>query len=290
MEKSKKFLRGDSLTESTNLEFGKTLAKTIAASTAVATIIAAGGIIVSAILCPAPTEKNGYENDILREIAELRSEMYALEDKYDAILSELRTKVALTGTIELDDTDYISEPLEVNTYWWKERIPENIDTNRYDCEPDIFGHGSDQRKLQNECYTDYYTGIKVYEADGERYFCAAMASAYGIEVGEAWQVTLDCGSIFNVILSDFQQPIIDPDPNYFGEIWLRDSSGNIIDVLRNYDEEPVCHVLEFVVDLDALHPDAKQAGTMSALDYFGGLYGNGGNIVNMKYLGKVWNV
>ena len=220
-------------------------------------------------------------------IRTLEQKITKLED--DISKCTFAEEVVYTGVVYIDETE--SDIYEPNPYWWKERLPENgnIDTNRYDCEPDIFGKNSQQKKLQQACSIDPYTGIKVYSKDGESYYCAAMASAYGVEVGEAWRVTLECGSVFNVILSDFQQPITDPDPNYFGEIYLRDAHGNIIDLLRNYDGEPVCHVLEFVVDLASLHPKALKAGNAAAIsDIFGGLYGNGGNIVEMKYLGKVW--
>ena len=115
-----------------------------------------------------------------------------------------------------------------------------------------------------------------------------MGTAYGIDIGSAWEVTLNNGYSFPIILADYQHDISLIDPNDFGERFVYDDDGNIVDNLRNYDGDPVVHVLEFIVDLGAIPQAAKEAGGMHGLTIFGGKFGDGGNIVKMKYLGRMW--
>lgn len=169
-----------------------------------------------------------------------------------------------------------------------ERLPEGVATNRYDCEGFSFPEGTAQYKLQQLCTNDWETGIRIFTRDNIRYRCVAMGTAYGIDIGDAWEVTLRNGYTFPVVLADYQHDISFIDPNDFGERFVYDDNWDIIDNLRNYDGDPVVHVLEFIADLDAMPQAAKDAGGMHGLTIFGGKYGPGGNIVNLKYLGRVW--
>lgn len=151
-------------------------------------------------------------------------------------------------------------------------------TNMYRCEDyRLFDPKSDQYRLQQECITISNTGIRAYVSkQGYVYYCAALAGAYGIEIGHAYKVKLRCGTELNVIMGDFKHPIDNVSPYDYGDA----------DV--NYDGQPTTSVIEFIVDMDAVPEEVKKAGTMSALDEFGGLYGDGGDIVEMTDLGKVW--
>lgn len=171
----------------------------------------------------------------------------------------------------------------------KERLPEGVATNRYDCEGYKFPAGTHQAMLQEKCKTDG-NGTRFYinEDIEESYFCVAMGTAYGIDIGDAWRVTLKCGSVFKVILSDYQHDITNPDPDDFGERFEYDKNGNVVGPLRNYDGEECVHVLEFIVDLEAIPQIVKDAGGMHGLTFFGGKFGDGGNIVKIEYLGRVW--
>ena len=115
-----------------------------------------------------------------------------------------------------------------------------------------------------------------------------MGTAYGIDIGDTWEVTLNNGYSFPIVLADYQHDITVIDPDDFGERFAYDDNGNIIDVLRNYDGDECVHVLEFIVDPDAIPQAAKEAGGMHGLTIFGGKFGDGGNIVKMKYLGRMW--
>ena len=223
-----------------------------------------------------------------------------LEEKIDDLneqLTELRGTICLPDEEEDSDETYtetiifaekVSET-EPETDYSKERLPVGVDTNRYDCEHYTFGAGSDQHRLQSYCYTDE-NGLRYFLGDsGTKYYCVAMGGAYGIDIGDTWFVTLECGTEFGIMLSDFQHPITEVNPNDFGECYERDIYGNATGILRNYDGEPVIHVLEFIVDMNAIPSSVAMAGTVSALDEFGGIYGDGGNIIDISYNGRLWS-
>lgn len=236
----------------------------------------------------------GISNELSDIKAEIQNQKKFRED-YDKRFQELADKIA-----EIDkqfeevhnetytETIIFEVPME-ETEPSKERLPAGVDTNRYDCEPYTFGAGSDQYYLQLECFTDK-RGLRYFYHNGNKYYCVAMGGAYGIDIGDTWNVTLECGTEFGIILSDFQHAITDIDPNDFGERYTYDSCGNVVDVLRNYDGEPVVHVLEFVVDIELIPKSVLRAGTISKLEEFGGLYGNGGNIIDISYNGRLWSV
>lgn len=149
-------------------------------------------------------------------------------------------------------------------------------TNIYTCEPyQNFNSRSDQYRLQLDSNTDE-NGLRYFTYNNELYYTVAMGNAFGHTIGDAWLIELVNGYSFNVVMGDFKHPIKD-DPYDYGDLTV------------NYDGEETINVIEFIADLDILPKSVIKAGTMSALDRFGGLYGNGGNIERITYLGKVWN-
>lgn len=268
--------------------------------------LSATGIIVSSICLTGlvsyanETKKNEESLvDISNQLAALKLDIQnlkkSLDENYEKRFKELADAIAEIDK-EFEEVRYENESiifeaeiLEAEQEYSKERLPVGVDTNRYDCEPYTFGAGSDQYWLQTNCFTDE-RGLRYFYHNGKKYYCVAMGGAYGIDIGDTWDVTLECGTEFGIILSDYQHSVDDVDPNDFGECYERDIYGNIIDVLRNYDGEPVVHVLEFVVDLDILPKYVFEAGTVSAFEEFGGLYGNGGNIVDISYNRRLWSV
>lgn len=189
-------------------------------------------------------------------------ELWAAIDETDISLDKV-------ATVEYDD----EAPVLSNT----EMVP-TCSTNTFRCMDyrTLTNHASEQWKLQMECYSDAVTGIRVYQKNGIRYFCAALGSAYGQNIGDAFNFTLENGTSFNVIYADFKNPLGSTDM-FFGH------------PDTNYDGELGIGLLEFVYDKDIAPQKVIQAGTMTALDIFGGLRGDGGNIAKIVYLGKVWN-
>ena len=170
----------------------------------------------------------------------------------------------------------IDNELSGNTSYSKERLPKGH-TNMFMGMPHwkITDKSSDQYALQQECSTHIFNGIRGY-SKGEFYYCVALGTAYGTDIGDTWRVTLRNGSEFNVILAEYKHDISDPDPNDFG------------DPCHNYDEQDCTNVLEFIYDENIIPDCVLQAGTFTELDFFGGKYGNGGDIVKMEYTGRVW--
>ena len=152
-------------------------------------------------------------------------------------------------------------------------------TNTFRCEDyKLFAKNSQQAALQAECFTHSEYGIRFYLKDGIIYYCAAMATAYGTEIGQAYSVTLANGAEFCVIVADFKHPIDNPRTDDYG------------DPDTNYDSEPCTNVIEFVVDMDIIPETVRLSGTMSALEQFGGLYGDGGDIVSIEKLERIWKL
>lgn len=151
----------------------------------------------------------------------------------------------------------------------KERLPYGMtNTIRFMDYRKITDETTAQYRLQQECTTDSQ-GIRRY---GD-YICVALGSAYGQDIGDTWHVTLKCGAEFDIIYAEHKD---DGVTDFFGHD----------DV--NYDEQDCTNVIEFVVDEEKIPSAVEIAGTFTKLDYFGGLYGDGANIIEMKYTGRVW--
>ena len=201
-------------------------------------------------------------------LAEKNAELYSDNVKLADAVRELR-EINKALTAEPTETEPEEEP---------KLLPDGH-TNTYRCEDyRLFDPKSQQAALQRECFTDNLgTGIRIYMSEDELfYYCAALAGAYGTEIGHAYHIKLKCGTTLNVIMGDYKHPIDNVSPDDYGDA----------DV--NYDGQPTTSVIEFIVDMNAIPEAVRQSGTMSALGEFGGLYGDGGDIVEIKDLGKVW--
>ncbi len=172
----------------------------------------------------------------------------------------------------IDDLTDPVVPLKYEEEQPKERLPDCNYTNtfRYMDYQKITDKSSNQYRLQTECYTSC-EGIRIYNGD-RLYLCVALGSAYGQNIGDTWHVTLKCGTEFDIILADCKGD----DNDGFGHS----------DV--NYDGYNCINVIEFVVDEEEIPSAVKSTGTFSVFGYFGGLYGDGGNVVKMEYTGGVW--
>lgn len=219
------------------------------------------------------------------QIKELETKVAELESQKNPGEDISKNVFRITGTIPMSETDYTEEiyiPVLVEdeqpVLTCDEPVP-LCDTNTYRCMDyrTLTNHASEQWKLQMECYSDSVTGIRVYQRGKIRYYCAALGSAYGQNIGDAFRITLENGYSFNVVYGDFKNPLGSTEM-FYGHP----------DV--NYDGEIAIGLVEFIFDKDVAPSSVLNAGTMSALSQFGGLFGDGGNITSIKYLGKVWNV
>ena len=263
-------------------------------------------------------------DDLMKDHTTLQAEKAAVEDAALGYLVELKTVKAentvlaneiikLRNVLKNHDTSSNSQNESV--------IPENIlretPTNKFTCEPYLVeraGHmvsafvkNSDHARLQEDCATDPETGIRYYyDGSGTHYLCAALGHAFGTEIGTAYRFTLQNGYTFPVILADYMHPVnedheiydilrvlshVTPDKAYGNFFELRqmpDGHWEPGEFHRNYDDEEVLHVIEFVADLRVIPHAVRDAGTFTVLEQFGGLHGHGGCIAKVEKIGRVW--
>jgi len=108
----------------------------------------------------------------------------------------------------------------------------------------ITSTGSPQYQLQQEAYTDEYGLRKV-----DDFYCVAMGSAFGSEIGARYIITLGNGNQVPVILADQKADRHTTPDN------TRDYGGAVI---------------EFVVDTPALPPTVRQSGSVGSIPEFAG--------------------
>ena len=141
----------------------------------------------------------------------------------------------------------------------------------------IFVKNSEQAMLQDACFTDdYFQGVRYYLHDGTKAYCAALSTNYADEIGTVLEVTLCNGVSFNVICADFKNPLGDPRTDWYGS------------PCRNYSDQKAVCVIEFVVNMERIPSSVRIAGTFTAMPELGGLYGEGGNIKEIRKVGRWW--
>ena len=163
-------------------------------------------------------------------------------------------------------------------------------TNVLSCEPymvkekdesgnirykNAFAANSEQAMLQEDCFTDE-NGIRYYKTGGKKCLCAALATAYSTEIGTVVEAELKNGTKLLIICADFKNPIEEANEPIYGT------------PCANYDGQDAVCLLEFVVDWTKLPRIVKDAGTFTVLPQFGGLYGDGGNVVKLTRIGRWW--
>lgn len=103
---------------------------------------------------------------------------------------------------------------------------------------------SPQYQLQREAWTDMY-GLR--RLDG--FYCVALGSAFGSEIGARYIITLSTGYEFLAILADQKADVDTVDGH------TRDRNGAVI---------------EFIVDTNYLPADVRQMGDVSCVPGFAG--------------------
>lgn len=212
--------------------------------------------------------------ELIQDKEKLLLENITLQEKNDELYSD---NVKLTAAIkELMNNEAVQETPAPSETSETVTLLHGKHTNMFRCEPYKFAQGSQQAKLQEVCKTDSKTGIRYYDDGYTKWLCAALAEAFGTEIGHCYAFKLANDIVIPVIMSDFKHPIDNVQTDDYG------------DVDKNYLGDDCINVIEFVVDMDVIPAEVKQAGTMTALDMFGGLYSYDGDIVEVKDEGRVW--
>ena len=163
--------------------------------------------------------------------------------------------------------------------WSVERLPQGL-TNTFRCMDyrKITDKNSLQAILQEDedTNTDSVTGIRYTVIGGEKYYHAALASAYGLGIGNAFRVTLDNGFVFNILHADFKHPISEANADDFG------------DKDKNYQQAQTTSVIEFVYDCKQAPQRVIDLGGMFIQPFTDGVINTTGNIVKIEYLGRRW--
>ena len=215
-------------------------------------------------------------DDLKTENDHLKNQLDDALAAYENAEKERIRMVTAAKTQQEEPKIAANEILQANAISSKERLPEGH-TNVISGMPmtSITNKRSEQWKLQ--CDKNTFTGdygIRCY-SDGERtYFLTAMGSAYGRTIGDAFRVTLKCGTELYVMLGEFKDD--GTDPNFFGH------------PTSHADGYDVICVLEFIYDAEHINCKALQAGNFCNIECFGGLHGDGGDIAKIEYLGRKW--
>lgn len=246
-------------------------------------------------------ETAGYykqECDRLREVcsaailqqARLESELSEKSERVAELEASDTEKTMLIAAIERELAEYenmtvTTEPTGAGAYddsgsvpWTIDRLPEGK-TNTYRCMDfrKITLKNSDQLILQeDDCTsTEAGTGLRYSIIGGRKYYHAALASAYGLAIGNCFEFTLDTGYVIPVIHAEYKHAIEDAYKDDFG------------DPDENYAHEPTTSVIEFVYDWQTALQEVIGRGGMF-VEPFADLSGKVGNIVKVKYLGRLW--
>ena len=201
------------------------------------------------------------------------SQVYAAEQIQPVETNPVTTENKVT----LVTAEYFSEQNEieeaVSSYAAWKSIVDQIDSGReflevpnentsfksymdYNC---ITDDTTKQWELQQTAYTDEY-GLRKVGTD----YCVAVGSYYSETVGERFQITLDNGNEFTVIISDLKQDKHTDSSNRYSPVY--DENGNFYSA----------NILEFIVDVDRLHSMVTTLGTVSYYSEFEG------NIVSIE--------
>ena len=231
------------------------------------------------------------------KISELNNEIAQLRDRIaflslSAAMYETPAPVIDTNIGAGAETETIITPIPstlILTDWrtyinlftigQKVPLPVGIDTNTFRCMDyrTITDKTSYQYSIQLLSQTEYSSGLRYYDYNGTRYYTVALATAYGIDLGNAYRVTLENGTVFNIIHAEYKHDIRYPRLDDYG------------DADKNYDDEDTISVIEFVYD-EVVAP-AQLISDGEANRWLGegcDIYGDGCNIKEMVYLGKIW--
>ena len=122
--------------------------------------------------------------------------------------------------------------------------------------------GTPHNRLQLSAWTDEF-GCRRYNDD----YIVGLGSFYSVDIGDRFEVTLDTGRVFTIILGDGKADCDTDELNMFTPCF-------------NYEGEYCANILEFIIDKDVMYDKCYQYGSLDYHDEFKG------DIVKMVYLGR----
>ena len=232
-----------------------------------------------------------YSNDTRREyelkntvdmlstqVEELKGEQVAYsfrEKEYDRALkifqrelTEIKSQLNESEKENAEDTVTIEKnELTVSDGEWK--IGQELDVPIIPSEVKFFTdyreyniYGTPHNRLQQVAYTDK-DGCRRYGND----YLVALGSYYSVDIGDRFEITLDTGNVFTIMLADGKNDK-DLDP-------LR-----MYDPCETYGGLQRANVLEFIIDSDILSSEVFQYGSLDKIPELQG------SITKIVYLGR----
>lgn len=122
--------------------------------------------------------------------------------------------------------------------------------------------GTPHNRLQLSAWTDEF-GCRRYNDD----YIVGLGSFYSVDIGDRFEITLDTGRVFTIILGDGKADCDTDELNMFTPCF-------------NYEGEYCANILEFIIDKDVMYDKCYQYGSLDYHDEFKG------DIVKMVYLGR----
>ena len=121
--------------------------------------------------------------------------------------------------------------------------------------------GTPHYRMQEAAWTDEI-GCRRYKD----YYMVGLGSYYTVCIGDCFEITLENGTVFNIILGDGKADC--------------DTDGSNRYTPCNWFGENCANILEFIIDKEAMDPDCYHYGGIHYYDKFRS------NIVSMRYLGR----
>lgn len=122
--------------------------------------------------------------------------------------------------------------------------------------------GTPHNRLQLASYTDRY-GMRRHSKD----YVVGLGSYYTIYIGDRFEITLDTGEVFTIILGD-------------GKADCDTDITNRYTPCVNYEGYNCANVIEFIIDDEIVTEKMYAYGSASYYQHLNG------NIVSMKYIGR----
>lgn len=198
------------------------------------------------------------------EVADNKSKIKTLKEN-----SEIQSKLIAEYKTIIDSYKETDNPQEVvntiNKWEVGQELPlPEIPSNMKLCTDYRFYNikGTPHNRLQLSAWTDEF-GCRRYNDD----YIVGLGSFYSVDIGDRFEVTLDTGRVFTIILGDGKADCDTDELNMFTPCF-------------NYEGEYCANILEFIIDKDVMYDKCYQYGSLDYHDEFKG------DIIKMVYLGR----
>lgn len=198
------------------------------------------------------------------ELTDSKSKIQTLEENNEKQSKMIAEYKAIIDSYE--EENIVQEVVNtINKWGIGQELPlPNIPSNMKLCTDYRFYNikGTPHNRLQLSAWTDEF-GCRRYNDD----YIVGLGSFYSVDIGDRFEITLDTGRVFTIILGDGKADCDTDELNMFTPCF-------------NYEGEYCANILEFIIDKDVMYDKCYQYGSLDYHDEFKG------DIVKMVYLGR----